>query len=658
VKTFKILLCGTVLVVILTLWWSAAVADDGKPRWDDAVAVPPAPWSYEVSACELSPDLRAAAGRCWTMDQARSVLAQRVAVEKQRRELRVVYYRIGYPLAFPLPLSQRLDEAQLPMGIEGIRYPWTTWLSWELEQRWRILHAGWRHLDDAQAGDLLQRELAALSGWDDYLAAPGRGVSLVTAHLAASLALGLADSTGWDPALYQQTLAAAQALLERDVRPWFDQTWDDARPLTPARMHNIPVIALVRSAQLARVVRSPGAERLEARARDVLLAWWALRTGDQRHSEGTAYDGYLADAITEWLAGLPDRDELLVAGREPFGELVDHWVQLTLPGRVDLHPPLGDVEPEMPFWGNALMRLAGWYELDQAGWLLRRWPLQRLPAAALAAVADHTCFLQRQFAAPPVGPGEQLASVSLRTGWESRDMLVAVGLPRCDMGHLHPDGGHVILGWHGRFWITDPGYQQYRPGLEREYTLGPQAHNMPVIGGISCTRRTSRLEALGTDERGRQHAALDLTGAYAGLPENASVRRDFWLIPGDAPAVVVRDSFAGLPPGTEVRTHWLGGAHLAWAFPGGWARLSDGERALWVAVVSEAWDPAKLTRHPGSRGPLTLRHATVLPQGEGTRWWIFQCDPSLQWTSPSYALEGDTLRLRMPGQTAPAWELE
>jgi hypothetical protein len=608
--------------------------------------VPSVPLAYEVSAYELAPDLRAAGGRVWTLEEAQAVLVRRVAVEKQRRELRVDYYRIGYPLAFPLPLTQRLDETLLPQGIAGMRYPWTTWLSWELEQRWRILHAGWRRLDDAQAGTLLQREMADLSRWDDFLATPGQGVSLVTGHLAACLALVLADSTGWDPALYQQTLAAARALLERDIRPWFEKTWDGGQPLTPARMHNIPMIVLMRSAQLARVIESPLAERLESRAREVMRAWWEFRTSEQRHTEGTAYDGYIADTMTEWLAGLPDRDVLLAAGREPFAGLAQQWIQLTLPGRTDLHAPLGDVEPEMPFWVNALLRLASWYDLDQAGWLLRRYPLQRLPAAALAAIADQAAFLHRDFAVPEVGPAEQLASVSLRTGWEPHDMLAAVGLPRCNMGHLHPDGGHLIVGWHGRFWITDPGYQQYRPGLEREYTLGLQAHNAPVIGGIAQSRRSSRLVALSTDDQGRQHAALDLTDGYAGLPEGASVRRDIWLIPDDNPAVVVRDAFAGLPPGVEVQTHWLGGAHLAWAFPDGWARLSDGERALWIGTAPGALEPARLARHPGSRGPLTLEHVATLPEGSGTRWWMFHADPTAGWNPPLVYH-----RTRQPGKT-------
>ena len=654
-RTSKIFLCTVLLSGLLA--GCRLAAGDERASTDHPATVPPSPLAYDVSAWELAPHLRTAAGRCWTLDEARAELAERVAAEKQRRELTVYYYRIGHTLAFPLPLTQRLREDQLPPGISGIRYPWATWLSWELEQRWRILHAGWRHLDDAEAGGLLQRELAGLATWEDFLAAPRGGVSLVTGHLAAGLALGLADASGWDPKLRDQALAAARSLVERDVQPWFRQTWPEGQPLTPARLHNIPTIALMRGAQLARVVDSPLLESLDARAREALQAWWMFRKGEARHTEGTAYDGFLADSMTEWLAGLPDRDALLPAGREAFCGLAREWIQLTLPGRTDLHAPLGDVEPEMPFWANVLLRLASWYELKEAGWLLRRFPLPRLPAAALAAVPDHASFLGQDFSAPAIGPCEQLASVSLRTGWERHDLLVAVGLPRCNMGHLHTDGGHVILGWQGRFWITDPGYQQYRPGAEREYTLGPRAHNAPVIGGAAQNRRAARLLSLGTDDAGRQYAAIDLTGSYAGLPPGASVRRDVWLVPGEAPMVVVRDTLAGLPPETTVQTHWLGGAYLAWAFPDGWARLSDGERALWIGTASGTLEAARLGLHPGSRGPLALEHQAALPDGKGTRWWVFRGDTSVGWESPTLTIEGDSLRCRLPGQQTDAWML-
>ena len=416
------------------------------------------------------------------------------------------------------------------------------------------------------------------------------------------------------------------------------------------------MIALVRSAQLARVVGSPRLAALDSKAREVFSTWCRLRMSEARHTEGTAYDGYLLDSLTDWLESLPSRDELLREGSPAFRSQAEQWMDLTLPGRFDLQAPLGDVEPEMPFWVTPLLRLEGWYGWSDAAWFLPRFPVQRMPAAGLVAA------LGRKFPSPakvpPVEPHRLPNAVTLRTGWDRADLLAVVGLTCGAMGHLQADGGQIILGWQGRFWITDPGYQQYRPGEEREYTLGPQAHSAPVIGGQAISQRTARLQLLEKDARGRKHARVDLAGCYQGLPKDAVVERDVWLIQDGGLAVVARDTLGGLGKDTEVSTSWLGGDHFAWAFLEGWARLTDGEHALWVGTFPGKLEAAALTRHPGSRGPLTLTQTATLPEGQGTRWWVFCCEPKADWAPPSIEVREGALKIQAPNVQSGGWSLE
>jgi hypothetical protein len=370
---------------------------------------------------------------------------------------------------------------------------------------------------------------------------------------------------------------------------------------------------------------------LEERMREVTRAWCRHRAGEARHTEGNSYDGFLMDSLTEWLEGLKDRDKLLAEGRDAFASLADQWVHLTLPGRPDLHAPLGDVEPEMPFWQTALARMAVWYRWPESGWLVRRLPLSRMPAACLVEALEHTDNLNAGGPAPKPDPREHPHAVSLRTGWDSTDILAAVGLTRAAMGHLHTDAGQLVIGWQNRFWITDPGYQQYRPGDERDFTVGVEAHNAPIIAGKALSRRLPKLLSLNGRPGGEQRAVIDLTACYPSLPTGASVCREVRLLPDAGPAVVVRDLLQSVGRGVEVRTCWQVGTHLAWAFRQGWARLSDGERALWIGTFPDAVTAAGLDRHVGSRGPLTLRHSATLPDGSAERWWIFACDPRGGW---------------------------
>lgn len=566
----------------------------------------------------------------WRLKEVAQELRSRVQVEKERSELHVPYYRIGIPLAYPLPLQRSPKMQDLPVGIQGITYPWYTWLSWSLEERWRLLHVAWRRFDDHQAGELLQRELAALDSWDQYCETVG-GFSLSTAHIAACLSQALEQAEGWDKEKYQRAHRAAEKLFNLEAWPWFQKEYGTDRQLTVADLQNVRMIGLARTAQLARVLNNPNEQKIHARAVEALRLWFRVRTSAACYTEGTTYDGYFLDSCTEWLAGANDRDELLKGGAAAMESVSKSWQYLLLPGRPDAQAPLGDVEPEMPFWTTAWLRLALWQKTLDADWFLRRLPLQVAPAAFLVEALDHAHAFQDQTPVPSPEPAELPHAAVLRTGWDRSDILAAIGLARNGTGHLHNDAGQLVLGWQSRFWITDPGYQQYRPGSELVFSMGPEAHNAPVIAGIFQTQRAPRLIALSRAADGSQRTMIDLTACYEGLPRDARVVREVRLLPNAGPAVLVRDLISNLHQPVEVQTCWQGGTDLAWAFRQGWARLSDGHRALWIGVYPGSLSAADLDRHEGSWGPLTFKHRVVLAEGEGERVWLFVCDEQAGW---------------------------
>jgi len=601
------------------------------------------PLVYDTSAFELSPDYPADSAP-WTPSDLVQTIRERTRLEKEKREVLVNYYRIGHTLAFPLPVDRRYTMADLPDGITGMEaYPWLIWLCWDLEERWRIFHAAWRQLGDEEAGAILQSEIAALAQWDHFVDTHNE-VGLVTAHLASVLALVLADESGWDRDHLTNAQAAADALIDRDFAPWFAKQWPQGEPLTPRRIHNIPVLALTRSAQLARVRQHAITDTLDKQAIEVLHAWAAYRMGDQHHTEGTAYDGYFMDGMTGWLTNLPQRDALLAETSPAFRSLADQWMQLTLPGRLDLHVPLADTEQRMPFWANALRRLAAWYDWPDAQALLIRIPQNRLPAAIVAEAVAQSASVASQLPEPSSAFSEHPHALTLRSGWTSDDFLVVAGAARNSLHHLHHDSGHLILGWRTRFWITDPGYQQYRDGEERDYSVGTAAHNGPVINGIVQSLNAARIIATNEPRKAR----LDLSECYDGLPAHATVQREIQVAENANPLILVRDQFEGLDANATITTHWLGGAHFAWAFVEGWARLSDGKHALWIGTLESDISPRQLIRHDGTRGPLTLANKYKLDAGRGEQTWLFWGDESGGWIPPTISNENGCLSLTLP----------
>lgn len=570
----------------------------------------------------------------WTRSELEAMIRQRVDYEKGRGELDVDYYRIGHVLSFPLPVAQRPRLQDLPQGIDGIKYPWVIWLSWDLAERWRILHLAWRSLGDTDAGILMQKEMAALATWDHIYEVTDQ-VSLPTGHLAACLAIALQDPQGWDPLYREAALVAAHAIIDRDVWPWFLKQWGPPQTLSEKQLQNIPAIALLGSAQLARTLGNSHAAELDARAEDVVRTWCRMRVGPEFHCEGQAYDGYLLDSITDWMETRPDRQQFLADLRPALRDATESWMQATLPGRLDLLAPLGDVEAEMNFWPTPLARMAGWYQWHDAQWFLRRFPLQRMRSATLVELFLHPIPESESEMAPTTNPLAMANYAVLRTGWDSDDMALIAGVSRSIMHHLHADTGSLILGWQNRFWITDPGYQQYRKGEERNFTLGNQAHNAPVINGIVQTKPAGQIALMSKPSPHERKVKIELTRCYAALPEGATVTRDIVLQDQPIRTVIVHDVLHGFASETKVSTSWQGGAFLAWSFHERWARLSDGKHVLWIGTHPMQPQPSDLVRHPGSRGPLTLTHTNLLHEGSGEHWYLLVCGRAGDWKPPT-----------------------
>lgn len=614
--------------------------------------------NYDTAAYETS-SLIPSVFKKWCKNELHEELIRRIEKEKERTELQVYYYRIGYTMAFPLPLSD--IPLYMPKGIADMpHYPWSIWLSWELRERWNTLYVAWKNLDDDTAAQMLQKELSLVAEWRNYFDESGTA-GLCTAHLASCLARFLNDRTGWDEAKYNKVMKAANRLLNESVMPWFEVTWKGKDDILVSDLANIPCIVLMSSAYLADVIQSVHSETLRNKSYQVLEAWRRHRLDkDCPYTEGTAYDGYFLDSATEWLDNLESADDMLSEMEGAFRTVFDSWLFLTLPGRADIHAPLGDVEPEMPFWTNVMARFSEWYGWYEGTWLLYHIVPTRLPTYTIAKMLYGTTLLNNETAMCEVDIPDykhtelckteyfcvDLPSAAvLRTGWDRESCLVAVSNGRAKVGHLHYDNGHIVIGHQGRFWITDPGYQQYRPGQERDFTLGVQAHNVPVVNGIVQTQRAGKIKTLELKE-GLPHLSMDISGCYERIPHVSSIIRDVWLVPGENYLVAVRDSIDTSKNSIPLSYYWHGGTHLAWSFAEGWARLSNGVFSLWIGTNSEDIKPVNLLRHEGTRGPLTLRHLYSIKGSLAYVWWVFFFDSAITRKKPEISFDGGKLVIK------------
>ncbi len=567
--------------------------------------------------------------REWKRGELIRHVNERLEKEKSLKELHVYFYRVGHRVAYPLPVTHLPD---LPEGIPGLGfpYPWSIWLAWELRERWEIFYHAWNTLGDKPAGLLLQQELAALDSWDKSFEGPGTA-HLCTGHLASLLALYLKNAAGWETDLFQKARQAAFKLIDRDIQPWYAETWQTKETFNLNDLHNIPCIILTNAASLARVLHHPLSTELNSKAESLFQAW--LQFKEENYSEGTSYDAFFLDSLCLWIDNHPDKETLLAQGKNTFEKILRNWIHHTLPGRLDLHAPLGDVEPEMFFWMNVTEKWVQWYGWPEGAWAIKHIPPVRLPSSALVNSMETVYGEKQTSQSPEAGCREHAASATLRTGWDSTDLAVYTGLSRTPTGHLHYDNGQIIIGAYNRFWITDPGYQQYRPGPECDFTLGIQAHNVPVINGQKQSKRQGELLQLKEFEKGIQYGCLDISECYENLPAHSSVTRAVWLIKDKNKTVLVQDKITSTED-LKIDYYWQGGTHLAWAFKNNQARLSDGEHALWISTSAGPIRPEQVEKHTGSRGPLTLRHSCQTQNHQGIFNWIFYFDEYINWEPP------------------------
>ncbi len=519
--------------------------------------------------------------------------------------LLVDYYRIRQRLAFPL----NLNELTLPeIAVSGIAvYPWATWYAWALEER--IVCLGWaaQWTGRAQYQGAAARDLAMLASWPRYR--QYEMPDLCSAHFSRILWMAGHHWTWLDEPLRKE-ISQARARLAAEIIPLhrerLGETFSRETILQGENPHfaiaNIPFIGAIGAALAA-----SGAE-LETLNRDVkvLIAFW-LEMRDNGFSEGVCYDGYVLDFLTDWLTHLPPDERVELLDDERWSVLFTESLETAAPGDLMQVATIGDIEPlEMPFHVGAhaklqlLQKNTSSIEGLQRRWYFERIDLQALRADALAALSELPA--EAESVAPSAEVCLAQYAVTLRSGWEASDVAVVVAASNSLMGHVPANYGSLCMGTAGNWLIQTPGYQQYIPNSEREFTIGQASRNTPILNKYGVSLKAGRvLEKQNRDFV--QSAVFDLSDCY---PATNRVTRSVTLLTQHyPPMVLVKDHF-GASVEQSLEYYWHGHPEAAWWAEKGWAMLSLNGSTLWFTSPQFAFDGTNIQRLRGSRGQLTL----------------------------------------------------
>jgi len=579
--------------------------------------------------------LPAAAGAVARPDRSaiENEIRRRAAGYLGQRYLVVDYYRIRRRLAFPLPVKD-LSIRTVPVPTIA-DYPWATWMTWELEERVNALGwaAEWFH--DQRFAAAAARDLEALAAWPRYCQYPNPDLS--SAH-AARLLWTAYRKWRWPGAETRERIRAGCARHVEEVLPraarYYDplKTSEDFLALAAphSKVGNIALIGIIGAALSAGICGHAAAAELNSRVRAVFGAVLELRS--KGYAEGVAYDGYILDFLADWLESVPAGERAPILQHSNFKHYLEESYMLGAPGAAQEVAELSDVEArQMPFHFSAQVKLAALSPDPVRAWHIRRWPHSWMRANALGALA--TAPAQPAPSAPTAGGLQANYAVVLRSGWEAQDLAVVASCTNSPAAHIQHDNGTLVIGTRGKWILSDPGYQQYARGAERQFTIGPDAHNYPVIDGAVQTAKAGRCLSLEKD-----HTRLDLTACYKGLD---SVVREVWLAGRNLVVVADRIRAAGAQ---RVSYRWHGHPEAAWDSRDGWLLLHTDDADLWFGSPQARLSDADIRQIDGTRGQLTA-FAELKPLPPAV-WWVFAIGDA----PPAVELAADGGSIRVAGQ--------
>ncbi|MCD7032966.1 heparinase II/III family protein [Metabacillus sp. GX 13764] len=387
-----------------------------------------------------------------------------------------------------LPLKQ-LPARKSPKGY--VDYPFWTMFSRAVEERIQDLSIAWTLTGAsiyAEKAKELMLGLAEFTRWYEY---PKRGAegNLSNAHFLMGQAIGY-------DTLYSILAPAEKEKIKNSI------VTHGLRPLA-ADLNNMDTHNIICSKQCAIMLGAlairdeyPHAEKYIAGAHHYLTSYLDERI-DTPETEGLLYTAAACKHIMIAAAAFKraaDDDSLI------------------------MHPYLANVLPEQFIYFMAPGKKASFANFSDSGHSIHIAPIM----GALADVNqdpvskwflekyvpdDSRSFLYRKNSEPALAPSEvfekpyvkslPIGWACIRSGWGDADHMLAVCSSSSKRDHNHFDQNHFILNAGGEWLITDPGYQDYRPGPRSQFTLGSKGHNTLLINGEGqCTRGGGRISSV------------------------------------------------------------------------------------------------------------------------------------------------------------------
>lgn len=491
---------------------------------------------------------------------------------------------VVYPLKQPAPLPD-------PPGY--VDYPFWTMYSRGIEHRLVTLSLMYALTEDIRYADKAKSILLDLAGYHRWYEFPHRGAegNLSNAHftLGAAAAYDVLYAVLNDG----ERRTVRTAILEKGLRPMAIDFGNDDQ-------HNIVVakqVAMMIGA-LAIADEEPAALKYIDRTYDYMRTYLDRRV-ESEETEGLMYNNIAACHLAQAAVALKKTtgDDSLITHRFLTEVVPEQFFYFKAPGNEPVFANLSDSHPRLDL-SYMMSLLAENASNGAAMWYVQQYEATKQSVLLNLGKGTEPVPPERYFAGQMSRVFPKIGWAALRSGWGERDHLVAFTSSPSSRGHNHLDQNHFILNVAGEWLVTDPGYQDYRPGPKHDFTDGSVGHNVLLVNGQGQTvRGGGRLMAWHLSpvfDAVRGDAAASYGGALRG-----------WLrtvVHVDASYIVVIDDIALNEPSDRAELLLHTTADIRKKETSGPPFFTfQGERAaVHVRTASSRGAEAETTRYPGA----------------------------------------------------------
>lgn len=428
--------------------------------------------------------------------------------------LNVDYYRLGYKYHYPYPIAQ-LSKPKF--DDPGIVYPWYLFNYYSLEEVYFSLGWAAQVLKNPSALIASRELIRQVASWPAY---GGRQSlpDLLTGHAAKLSYTAFCLWEFVDPELKTKIKVSLEKIAQEPqdsinnlckyIRNEDDLLNFDLKfKGNPEKfnrgkiIHNRTLIGVAGAFISAKLSGSPLEKDYEKLIR--ILINVRLRLQEERgFFEAVSYDGYVWDYLLMALSMLSESDVAYYLHFWQSYHVLEEVYATHLPGSISTIAPLSDVEPKtMNFKYSSFARQLLMTGDGKFKSVLEDSEIEVLPADAIGLYLSQgslpgNFYRNDKFCKELVASKPEIVKVDkvkdgnycLRLSVGGDDGFVSVvSFSSSHMIHQQKDFGTFVIGFNNplREWaITDPGYQQYVPGNERDFTIGKFSTNTPSFTPI------------------------------------------------------------------------------------------------------------------------------------------------------------------------------